>query len=85
MMRVVITKAALKQVDKLETFAKNQIIAVVAELASWPKTTAQVKALQGNLRGKYRARTGSYRVFFTVDSKVAVLTVYAVEDRKNAY
>ena len=42
-----------------------------------------MKALKGALKGTLRVRVGNYRILFTLGSRV--ITITAVDDRKEAY
>lgn len=66
---VVLTDEARRQILEL----KNAVIAariwkLVDRLKKWPEVSG-VKALTGNLAGKYRIRTGDYRIQFRVEGR----------------
>ena len=66
---VALTEEARQEIKDL----KNPVIAarvykLIDRLKQWPNVSG-VKALSGNLAGKYRLRTGDYRVQFRVESK----------------
>ncbi|MBX3184883.1 MAG: type II toxin-antitoxin system RelE/ParE family toxin [Polyangiaceae bacterium] len=81
-MRVLVTKSAAKDLEKLSAQAAVRIQAAVHNLANYPHV-AGVKALKGKLRGIYRVRVGVHRILFTVADDV--LTVTSIDDRKEAY
>jgi mRNA-degrading endonuclease RelE of RelBE toxin-antitoxin system len=65
---VVLTEQARAEIKDL----KNAVIAariynLIDRLKNWP-TVSGVKALSGNLAGKYRMRTGDYRIQFRVET-----------------
>ena len=67
---VVLTVEAQQQIKDL----KNAVIAarmykLIDRLKQWPNVSG-VKALSGNLAGKYRMRTGDYRIQFSVATKI---------------
>jgi mRNA-degrading endonuclease RelE of RelBE toxin-antitoxin system len=66
---VVLTDQARKDILDL----KNAVIAarlwkLVDRLKNWPDVSG-VKSLTGNLAGKYRIRTGDYRIQFRVEGQ----------------
>jgi mRNA-degrading endonuclease RelE of RelBE toxin-antitoxin system len=64
-MEVVITPQAAEQIDRLPKVIRARMYALVRRLRAWPNVSG-VKALTGNLAGRYRARTGDYRLQFYV-------------------
>lgn len=79
---VIVSKKAQRDIDGLPAFAKAQVAAKIATLANWPDVSG-CKALKGGLRGLWRARTGNYRIIFSVVG--SVLTILSVDDRKESY
>jgi mRNA-degrading endonuclease RelE of RelBE toxin-antitoxin system len=65
MVTVKLTAEATGQLEGLPLVVKQRLREVVTRLQSWP-TISGVKSLTGTLAGRYRARTGDYRVQFTV-------------------
>jgi mRNA-degrading endonuclease RelE of RelBE toxin-antitoxin system len=65
MANVVISPAAQRQFHSLPVAIRARIEKVFIRLTNWPSVSG-VKALSGNLAGRYRIRTGDYRVQFTV-------------------
>jgi mRNA-degrading endonuclease RelE of RelBE toxin-antitoxin system len=54
----------------------------IVTLRGYPKVSG-IKALRGALKGTLRLRVGSYRVLFEFSADV--LTITAIDDRKDAY
>lgn len=77
-----ISKAAQKDIASLPVLVQVRVQDAILLLAAYPQVVG-VKALKGSLKGQYRVRVGSYRVVFTLAS--GVLTVVAVDDRKDVY
>ena len=63
MITVVLTADAAKQIDGLTLTIQTRVLAVVNRLANWPAVSG-AKPLRGTLAGRYRIRTGDYRVQF---------------------
>jgi mRNA-degrading endonuclease RelE of RelBE toxin-antitoxin system len=60
-----ITSDAQKQLDALPVTIRNRVAKIIVRLNEWP-VVAGAKPLRGNLSGRYRIRTGDYRVQFYV-------------------
>jgi mRNA interferase RelE/StbE len=81
--RTVFTESARAEIRKLSREVAIKILRKVAELETDPfafSTTALVR--DPNIR---RLRVGEYRVFYTVDQGVLVVTVIQVANRSVAY
>ena len=76
------TKQATKALDDLEQIHRVRIIAAVASLEQFSAKTPQVKKPEKPLYG-YRLRVGNFRVLFT--AKNALVEIYEIADRKDAY
>ena len=71
-MEVVITPQAAEQIDRLPKVIRARMYALADRLRAWPNVSG-VKALTGNLAGRYRARTGDYRLqFYVVGNRLMV-------------
>ncbi len=69
---VVFTSAAVRQLDKLPKVIRARMYRLVERLGKWPDVSG-AKALTGNLAGKYRLRTGDYRLLFHVEAERLVI------------
>jgi mRNA-degrading endonuclease RelE of RelBE toxin-antitoxin system len=69
---VVLTPASAKQVDQLPRPIRARMMRIIQRLASWPDVSG-AKPLQGKLAGRFRVRTGDYRLqFYPAADKVIV-------------
>lgn len=59
-----------------------RVAQAIVALRGYPNVSG-VKPLKGALKGVLRIRVGSYRILFTFSS--GVITITAVDDRKEAY
>jgi len=64
-----LTPAAARQLEALPRVIRARVTGVLQRLAKWPAVSG-AKPLTGNLAGKYRIRTGDYRVQFHVRGDV---------------
>lgn len=69
---VTITPEALRQAERLPASIQGRIREITLRLAKWPEVSG-VKSLSGNLAGRYRIRTGDYRVQFFVEGDTIVV------------
>lgn len=82
MARVTITRHAARQFDELPLPIRERVEKIMDRLERWPAVSG-VKALRGPLAGRYRARTGDYRVQFLVQG--AEVTIEAMGHRDGFY
>jgi mRNA-degrading endonuclease RelE of RelBE toxin-antitoxin system len=68
MAEVKITSEAAAQVDDLPRPIRRRMLGVFERLRNWPHVSG-VRALTGNLAGRFRIRTGDYRVQFRVEGE----------------
>ncbi len=72
MATVKITEEATAEFADLPKTIRERIRKLVDRLAKWPEVSG-VKTLSGNLAGRYRLRTGDYRVRFYLDGETVVI------------
>jgi mRNA-degrading endonuclease RelE of RelBE toxin-antitoxin system len=71
-MPVELTVQAARDLDDLPTTIHARVRNILIRLGNWPAVSG-AKALRGGLAGRYRIRTGDYRVQFRVaDSRIIV-------------
>lgn len=58
--------AAARQLADLPKPIKARVIELIVRLADWPEVSG-AKPLRGNLAGRYRLRTGDYRLQFRIE------------------
>jgi len=69
---VILEPEAARQLDALPLTIKARMGGIIARLERWPEVSG-AKPLRGNLAGKYRMRTGDYRVLFHVEGEQVVI------------
>jgi len=65
MANVVLTPAAAQQLEALNNPIHGRVLKLLVRLEHWPNVSG-AKPLAGELAGRYRLRTGDYRVQFQV-------------------
>lgn len=77
---VLITPNAQGQFERLPTAIKLRVRDVFTRLSRWPVVSG-AKPLTGDLVGRYRIRTGDYRVQFFVHAQGIVVEKIGHRDR----
>ena len=60
------------QLDRLTKTVRTRVYALVERLKRWPQVSG-AKPLTGNLAGKFRLRTGDYRLQFRVEGRNVIV------------
>lgn len=82
MASVILTPSARREADELPVAIRARVAKVMERLEKWP-TVSGAKPLRGSLAGRYRLRTGDYRVQFIVTDDV--VTVEKIGHRDGFY
>ena len=79
---VLLTPAARRQLDELPIVVHQRVRVILERLESWPDVSGATP-LRGRLAGRYRIRTGDYRVIFRIAG--ATVTVWKIGYRGGVY
>lgn len=79
---ILLTKSAIKQLDKLPDNVADRLLETIRTLAFDPRPMA-CKKLKG--RDGYRIRQGDYRILYDVFDRILVVEVIAVGHRRDIY
>ncbi len=79
-MKVSITPEALAQAERLPAAIRTRVRRLTLRLAHWPEVSG-AKPLSGKLAGRYRMRTGDYRLQFRVEGGSVVVEKVGHRDR----
>jgi mRNA-degrading endonuclease RelE of RelBE toxin-antitoxin system len=71
-MEVLVTASALEEYAKLPRPIQTRVLHLVRRLHHWPNVSG-AKALRGNLAGKFRLRTGDYRVQIRLEPEKVIV------------
>ena len=80
MATVIVTATAATQFAELPRPIQTRILRVFERLRDWPKVSG-AKPLRGALAGRYRVRTGDYRLQFRVDAETIYVEKIGHRDR----
>ena len=79
---VSLVRSARKELQRLPAPYHDRIVKQLQQLGHDPRPFGAEK-LQG--RGEYKYRVGSFRIVYGIDDARREITVYLIEDRKEAY
>ena len=80
MAEVVFTSEARDQAGALPRAVKARVEKLLERLRKWPAVSG-AKPLTGNLAGRFRLRTGDYRVQFRVERETVIVERIGHRDR----
>lgn len=82
MAKVILTRHAVEELDELSNPIHARVLKLLERLEKWPNVSG-AKPLTGDLTGRFRLRTGDYRVQFHVEG--AAVTVEKIGHRDRFY
>ena len=71
-MEVRVLPEAFRQIERLPAPLHRRVLSVLERLTNWPRVSG-AKPLRGELTGRYRTRTGDYRVQFYVEGNKVIV------------
>ena len=80
MANVTLTPDAAEQLESLNNPIHGRVLKLLVRLERWPDVSG-AKPLSGGLAGRYRLRTGDYRVQFYVESDNVVVEKVGHRDK----
>lgn len=79
-MKVLLSREAQQDFAELPKVVRARLHALFARLARWPDVSG-AKPMRGKLAGRFRLRTGDYRLLFRVDDDRVVVERIGHRDR----
>ncbi|MCF6339303.1 MAG: type II toxin-antitoxin system RelE/ParE family toxin [Sulfurimonas sp.] len=83
MFKIIVPKAALKELEKIDTQNQKLIFEKIKDLKTGDFSTD--KALKGRHKGKFRKRVGNYRIVYLKENDILVITLIRIAHRKEIY
>ena len=83
MFKIIIPKAAFKELEKIDSENQKLIYSKIKELEEGIFTAD--KALKGKHKGKFRTRAGNYRIVYLKENEILVITLIRIAHRKEVY
>jgi mRNA-degrading endonuclease RelE of RelBE toxin-antitoxin system len=72
MAKVMLTREAVEGLEDLPLVIHSRVLSLLECLAKWPAVSG-AKPLTGPLAGRYRLRTGDYRLQFRVEGQAVIV------------
>jgi len=83
MFKVIVPKAAFKELEKLDRQNQKLIFEKIKDLKAG--NFSSNKALQGKHKGKFRKRAGNYRIVYLKENDILVITLIRIAHKKEVY
>jgi mRNA interferase RelE/StbE len=80
MATVTLTPEAAEQLEALNNPIHGRVVKLLVRLREWPEVSG-AKPLSGELTGRYRLRTGDYRVQFYVEGENVIVEKIGHRDK----
>ena len=80
MVKVTLTREAAEGPEDLPLVIHSRVLSLLQRLANWPAVSG-AKPLTGSLAGRYRLRTGDYRLQFRVAGQAVIVEKIGHRDR----
>lgn len=86
MAEVRLTRDAAEQLERLNEPIHTRLLRILERLEEWPDVSG-AKPLRGKMAGKYRIRTGDYRLIFRTEEKslAVLIVVEQIGHRRDVY
>jgi mRNA-degrading endonuclease RelE of RelBE toxin-antitoxin system len=79
-MQVIFHKKALKKIEKLPKFIKEDVYEITKLLEEFPFVRLDIKKLGGSV---YRVRKGKYRILFVIENNI--ILIFKIDVRGRVY
>jgi len=83
MFKVIVPKAAFKELEKIDAQNQKFIFEKIKDLEMGKFSND--KALKGKHKGKFRKRAGNYRIVYLKENDILVITLIRIAHRKEVY
>ncbi|SFV60352.1 RelE/StbE replicon stabilization toxin [hydrothermal vent metagenome] len=83
MYKVIIPKAVLKELEKINKEDQEFLIKKIRDLENG--IFSGDKVLKGKHKGKYRKRAGNYRIVYLKENDILLITLVRIAHRKEVY
>ena len=83
MYKIVIPKIVVKELEKIDKTNQKLIFGKIKDLEGG--YFSGDKPLKGKHKGKYRKRSGNYRIIYLKENNVLLITIIRVAHRKEVY
>ncbi len=85
MYKLELAKSSVKALQRFDKQAQEQIYKALEILKANPFQASNIKKLKGELKGRFRYRTGDLRIIYKVDGETKTVFVEAIGSRGSVY
>lgn len=83
--RLKLAKEALKYYDKQSTKMQDRIDSALTAIQLSPKLGPHIEPLDGRYKGLMKYRLGNFRIIYSIEDDILVVTVVAIGPRGDVY
>ena len=83
MFKIIIPKAAFKELEKIDKQNQKLIYEKIKDLKNG--NFSGDKSLKGQYKGKFRKRAGNYRIIYLKENNILVITLIRIAHRREVY
>jgi mRNA interferase RelE/StbE len=83
MYKIVIPSYVVKELEKIDTVSQKLIFGKIKDLEKGYFSAD--KPLKGKHKGKYRKRSGNYRIIYLKENNILLITIIRIAHRKEVY
>ena len=83
MFKIIIPKAAFKELEKIDSQNQQLIFTNIKDLEAGIFTSD--KALMGKHKGKFRKRAGNFKIVYLKENDILLITLIRIAHRKEVY
>ena len=85
MFDIILSRQAEKFYNEVNDKLASKFNIAFDEISVHPYFGNKIKKLKGELDGLYRYRTGDYRIVYSIEDKIKIVSVTWIGKRKDAY
>ncbi|MBT4746990.1 MAG: type II toxin-antitoxin system RelE/ParE family toxin [Candidatus Thioglobus sp.] len=83
MYKIVIPSCVVKELEKIDKASQKLIFGKIKDLEKGYFSAD--KPLKGKHKGKYRKRSGNYRIIYLKENNILLITIIRIAHRKEVY
>ncbi|MFC2129806.1 type II toxin-antitoxin system RelE/ParE family toxin [Bacteroidota bacterium] len=85
MFEIALTNKAKKIYESVDNKNAKKINTAFDDISKSPFSGKNIKRLKGKLEGLYRYRTGNWRIVYSIEKEVRIVSIIWIGKRKDAY
>lgn len=85
MFEIILSSKAKKFYASVDDELASKINAALDIISTQPYFGNNIKKLKGNFEGLYRYRIGNYRIVYSIEEQIKIVSIVWIGKRKDAY